>query len=158
MKSTVLLVPGVVTVTGFDVTGFPFPNRPIWLNGEGLQPGGWQIAVIEAAPGNSGVIDPPPGIVVGVVDTYCRLSPVSGDPFVSTAVTASGWVKLWFTVTLCVPPGGTLNEIEAGGHVEKNPAELPAFATLALIVVEPGCSAVATPFWSIDTTVEVCAW
>ena len=34
----------------------------------GLQVGGWQMAVIEAAPGKIGVMEPAPGIVLGVVD------------------------------------------------------------------------------------------
>ena len=63
---------------GFEVTGFPLPNRPIWLNGEGLQLGGWQTAVIAAAPGKAGVTVPAvtAGIVVGVVDSNSRLRPV----------------------------------------------------------------------------------
>jgi hypothetical protein len=52
---------------------------------------------------------------------------------------------------------GTVNAIEVGGHVEKKPAELPAFEIFAVITVDPGCCAVATPFWSIVTTDEVCA-
>ena len=67
-------MPGAVTVIGFEVTGFPLPNRPIWLNGEGLQLGGWQTAVIAAAPGKMGVTVPAAaaGIVVGVVDSNSR--------------------------------------------------------------------------------------
>jgi hypothetical protein len=52
---------------------------------------------------------------------------------------------------------GTLNAMDFGGHVEKNPAELPAFEIFAVITVDPGCCAVATPFWSIVTTDEACA-
>jgi hypothetical protein len=50
-----------------------------------------------------------------------------------------------------------LNAIDIGGHVEKNPAELPAFDIFAVMTVDPGCCAVATPFWSIVTTDGVCA-
>jgi hypothetical protein len=32
-----------------------------------------------------------------------------------------------------------LSVIDAGGQVEKNPAELPAFDRLDVIFVEPGC-------------------
>jgi hypothetical protein len=53
--------------------------------------------------------------------------------------------------------GGMLSVIEVGGHVEKNPAELPAFEMLAVITVDPGCCAVATPFWSIETIDDDCA-
>ena len=41
--------------------------------------------------------------------------------------------------------------------LEKNPAELPAFEIFAVMTVDPGCCAVATPFWSIVTTDGVCA-
>jgi hypothetical protein len=41
---------------------------------------------------------------------------------------------------------GMLSWIEVGGHVEKKPAELPAFEIFAVITVDPGCCAVATPF------------
>jgi hypothetical protein len=54
-------------------------------------------------------------------------------------------------------PLGTHKLIEVGGHVEKNPAELPAFDIFAVITVDPGCCAVATPFWSIVTTAGICA-
>ena len=72
-----------------------------------------------------------------------------------------GCVLFGFTTTLVaelrpVMPG-TLNAIEVGGHVEKNPAELPAFEIFAVMTVDPGCCAVATPFWSIVTTDGVCA-
>jgi len=36
----VLLVPGAVMLTEFEVTGFPLPNNPIWLYCEGLHAGG----------------------------------------------------------------------------------------------------------------------
>jgi hypothetical protein len=39
--------------------------------------------------------------------------------------------------------------IEAGGQVEKYPAEDPDPATDAVIYVVPGSAAVITPFWSI---------
>jgi hypothetical protein len=43
-----------------------------------LQPGGWQTAVIAAAPGKVGVTVPAAaaGIVVGVVDSNSRVRPV----------------------------------------------------------------------------------
>jgi hypothetical protein len=50
-----------------------------------------------------------------------------------------------------------LKAIETGGQVEKNPAELPAFEIFAVITVDPGCCAVATPFSSMVTTEAVCA-
>src|SRR3981189_2081199 len=101
MNRFVLLLPGAVTVTGFEVTGFPLPNRPIWLNGEGLQLGGWQTAVIAAAPGNVGVTVPPAaaGIVVGVVDSNSRVRPVRTVPFLSFATDVIGCVLFGFTTT-----------------------------------------------------------
>jgi hypothetical protein len=162
MYRFVLLGPGAVTVIAFEVTGFPFPNRPIWLNGEGLQLGGWHAAVIAAAPGKMGVTVPPAaaGIVVGVVDSNSRDRPVRIVPFISFATDVIGCVLFGFTITLFgFEPGipGTLSVIEVGGHVEKNPAELPAFEIFAVITVDPGCCAVATPFWSIVTIDAVCA-
>ena len=50
-----------------------------------------------------------------------------------------------------------VREIVLGGQVEKNPAELPAFEMFAVMTVDPGCCAVATPFSSIVTTDAVCA-
>jgi len=47
---------------------------------------------------------------------------------------------------------GELRVIEVGGQVEKKPAELAAFATLAEIRTEPGWLAVAIPFGSMATT------
>jgi hypothetical protein len=162
MYRFVLLVPGAVTVIGFEVTGFPLPNRPIWLKGEGLQLGGWQTAVIAAAPGKMGVTVPAAaaGIVVGVVDSNSRLRPVRIVPLMSFATDVIGCTLFGFTTTLLellpeIP--GTLNAIEIGGHVEKNPAELPAFEMFAVMTVDPGCCAVATPFWSIVTTDGACA-
>ncbi len=150
MNRFVLLVPGAVTVTGFEVTAFPLPNSPIWLNGEELQLGGWQTAVIAAAPGKMGVTVPPAaaGIVVGVVDSNSRVRPVRTLLFVSSTNDEIGCVLFGFTMTLGLLPEipGTLNVIDFGGHVEKNPAELPAFAIFAVITVDPGCCAVATPF------------
>ena len=137
----------------------PLQHAPDW----GLQPGGWQTAVIAAAPGKVGVTVPPAaaGIVVGVVDSNSRVRPVRTVPFLSFATDVIGCVLFGFTTTLVaelepVMPG-TLNAIEVGGHVEKNPAELPAFEIFAVMTVDPGCCAVATPFWSIDTTDGVCA-
>jgi len=48
---------------------------------------------------------------------------------------------------------GAFSVIEAGGHVEKEPAELAAFETFAEISTVPGWLAVAMPFWSMFTTV-----
>ena len=52
---------------------------------------------------------------------------------------------------------GTLSVMLTGGQVEKKPAELPALATLAVMTVEPGCCAVATPFSSMETMLLVWA-
>lgn len=90
MYNTVPLVPGEVTLTGFDTTGLPFPNNPIWLMGAGLQEGGSQIAKMDALPARVGVIVLPAGIVSGAVVTYWRFKPVNATPFVSTAVAISG--------------------------------------------------------------------
>ena len=65
-----------------------------------------------------------------------------------------GCVLFGFTVT-DVPGGGasgTLSWIDAGGHVENDPAELPACEMVALMIAAPGNCAVAMPFWSIVTT------
>ena len=106
------------------------------------------------------------GIVVGVVDSNSRVKPVRTVPFLSIAQEAIGCTLFGFTEMLVlggvelgghVPEGGMLSVIEAGGHVEKKPAELPAFEIFAVITVDPGCCAVATPFWSIVTIEAVCA-
>jgi len=54
------------------------------------------------------------------------------------------------------PPLGVVSVIDTGGQVEKKPAELPAFEIFAVITVEPGCCAVATPFSSMVTMEAVC--
>ena len=118
IHSCVLFAPGVVTLTGFEATGLPLPKRPIWLLGEGLQFGGWQIAVMEAAPGNVGVTVPveAAGIVVGVVERKSSARPVSVLPLISSAVAESGCVLFWLTVTLVRPPVlGTFSVMETGG-------------------------------------------
>jgi len=87
------------------------------------------------------------GIVVGVVETYSRFRPVIGRLFVSRTVAESGRGLFWLTVTGVVPDApGALRVMDAGGQVEKKPAELAALAMLAVMRVEPGWSAVATPF------------
>ena len=162
MYRFVLFVPGAVTVTGFDVTGLPLPNKPIWLNGEGLQLGGWQIAVIAAAPGKVGVTVPAEaaGIVVGVVDSNSSATPVRIAAVLVHHSCSDRLRIVWIhddAGRTAARDPGTLNVIEVGGHVEKKPAELPAFEIFAVITVDPGCCAVATPFWSIETTEEACA-
>src|SRR3981081_1029032 len=99
-------MPGAVTVIGFEVTGFPLPNRPIWLKGEGLQLGGWHTAVIAAAPGKRGVTVPAAtaGIVVGVVDSNSRLRPVRIVPFWSFATDVIGWALVGFPPRLLELP------------------------------------------------------
>ena len=49
---------------------------------------------------------------------------------------------------------GAVSVMDAGGQVEKKPAELAAFAMFAEINTDPGWFAVATPFGSILTTGE----
>jgi hypothetical protein len=68
------------------------PKRPIWLKEDGLQEGGWQMAVISAAPGKIGVTDPveAAGMVDGVVETNSRLSPVRIVPFMSLTTDVMG--------------------------------------------------------------------
>ena len=63
--------------------GLPLPKSPIAFWGDGLQVGGWQIAVIDAAPGKAGVMIPvdATGMVIGVVETKFRLRPVRIVPF-----------------------------------------------------------------------------
>ena len=91
------------------------------------------------------------------METYDRFTPVSVTPLVSFTVAVSDWVKFWLTETgavLALFEG--VRTIDAGGQVEKKPAELPAFERLELMIVDPGSCAVARPFWSIDTMVESC--
>ena len=96
------------------------------------------------------------GIVVGVVERKSSARPVSVLPLISSAVAESGCVLFWLTVTLVRPPVlGTFSVMETGGQVEKNPADEPAWVRFALMTVEPGCCAVATPFSSIVTTHEL---
>ena len=64
-------------------------------------------------------------------------------------------VRVGQAFAVVVEPG-VVSTIFAGGQVEKYPAELPAFEMLAVITVEPGCCAVATPFSSIVTIELVC--
>ena len=151
MYSTVAFVPGVMSVTPFEVMGLPLPNKPIWLNGAELQVGGWQTAVIVAAPGKVGEIDPPAAaIVVGLVETKVRFAPMIGTLLVSITVAVSGSVVLMATPAGPLPPVDNARVMLAGGHVEKKPAAppVPEFATFAVTIVEPGCCAVTTPFWS----------
>ena len=68
MYSTVPFVPGEMIFTGLEMTGLPFPNRPIWLYGDELQVGGSQMAKMEAAPARVGVIGEDPGTVSGEVE------------------------------------------------------------------------------------------
>src|ERR1700677_3563164 len=154
MYRSVLLMPGAVTWIAFEVIGIPFPFRPIWSSGDGLQVGGRQIAVIEAAPGNVGVTEAEPaGIVVGGVDTNVRGTPDRIVLFVSSTTALIGCVLFGPTVTE-VPGGGTsgtLSWIDLGGHVEKDPAELPASEIVALIPAGPGGLSRASPFLLIVT-------
>src|ERR1700722_18480452 len=100
-----------------------------------------------AAPGKVGVTVPPTaaGIVVGVVDSNSSATPVRTVPFLSITSDVIGCVLFGFTLMLGTHwfPLGMHNEIVVGGHVEKNPAELPAFEMLAVMTVDPGCCAVA---------------
>ena len=74
------------------------------------------------------------------------------------AVATSGCGLFWLTTTgLAVEPG-VVRVIDAGGQVEKKPAELAASATFAEISTDPGWFAVATPFWSMLTTGEIAVW
>ena len=83
-------------------------------------------------------------------------SPFRTVPFLSVVVVVIGCVLFGATETGPLTPGA-LNTMLTGGHVEKKPAELPAFEIFAVITVDPGCCAVATPFWSIVTMELLCA-
>ncbi len=113
-----------------------------------MQLSGWQMAEMAAAPANVGVIVLElAGMVVGVVETYSSVSPVMGLPLVSSTVAERGRGLFWLTVTGVDPlTPGAVSAIEAGGQVEKNPAELDELDVLALMRTEPGFCAVATPF------------
>src|SRR5436305_9577165 len=99
-----------------------------------------------------GVSGLPAGMVLGEVETYCRLRPVSATPLASTAVAVIACWLFWFTTTGLPFPPGALRVMETGGQVEKNPAELAALAKLAEMSTDPGWFAVATPLGSIVTT------
>ena len=94
------------------------------------------------------------GMVVGEVETYSSVSPVRGTLLVSTTVATSacGLFSLTTTGLLVVP--GVERAIDAGGQVEKKPAELAALEMLPEIKTEPGWFAVATPLESMLTTDE----
>jgi hypothetical protein len=157
MYSTVPLVPGVVIFTEFDVTGRPLPKSPIWLYADELQLGGWQMAEIDAAPAKLGVTDPPAlgETVDGTVETYSSDRPVRVAPRVSLTVATIGCGVFSLTTTGEPVVPGVDSVIEAGGQVEKMPAELAAFDMFAEIRTDPGWLAVATPFWSTLSTVEI---
>ena len=149
-----LLVPGVVTVIGFDVIGLPFPTGlpvppgalstgpPILLNGAGLQLAGWHCAVISAVPGKDGVTTPAvlTGIVVGVVEIYSKVKPVSGFPCVSSTVVVRDCGLFWFTTTLDPPNCGIVSWM-LQVHTSKKAAELPAFDRVEVMMVDPGACA-----------------
>ena len=97
----------------------------------------------------------PAGIVVGAVDTYSSERPVKVMPFVSRTVADKGCGVFRFTVAGEVLVPGTERAIDAGGQVEKYPVELAALAIFAVIKAVPGWFAVAMPFWSMDTTLDV---
>jgi hypothetical protein len=61
-------------------------------------------------------------------------------------VATSGCWLFWFTTIGLVVAPGELRVIDAGGHVEKKPAELAALETFAEISTDPGWFAVAMPF------------
>src|SRR5438270_12169492 len=111
------------------------------------------MAKIEAAPANVGVTTPEvdAGMIVGWVETYSRLRPVNATPFLSLIVASRGWLLFRFSGTRLAVVPAALSLIEVGGHVENTPAELAAFETFAVISVEPGCAAVATPLGSMLT-------
>ena len=97
------------------------------------------MAVIAVAPAKGGTTEPEPaGIVVGEVDTYSRFNPVSATPFVSTTVANRGCVLFWLMTTGLEVVPGAVRLIDAGGQVEKKPAELAAFDIFAEIKTEPG--------------------
>ena len=75
---------GAVGAGGGDVDGvrgdrLAVAEEPIWLSGDGLQVGGWQTAVMEAGAREDGRdgAGADAGMVVGVVETYSRVRPVS---------------------------------------------------------------------------------
>jgi hypothetical protein len=74
-----------------------------------------------------------------VVETYARFTPVIVTPLVSFTVARMDCWKFWFTTMSLLMVFGTLRVTVCGGHVAKNPAELPAFDRLELIIVAPGC-------------------
>ena len=134
-KGAVLFWPGVVTVMGFDVMGLPLPKRPIWLNGDGLQLGGWQMAVMEAAAGEAGRdgAAEAAGMVVGAVETYSRLRPVRMVPFVSVTMAVMGCVLFWLTTTWIARSAaalGTLNAMRRVGRWKRSRRKLAALEML----------------------------
>ncbi len=67
----------------------------------------------------------------------------------------------WLTVTVGTPFGSSVlfdavSAILAGGQVEKKPAVEPACDSEDVMMLEPGCCAVAMPFSSMVTMLLVC--
>ncbi len=112
-------MPGEVICTLLEVTVLPLPKRPIWLKGEVLQLGGWQMAVMEAEPGKVGVMAAEPApMVVGVVETYSSVRLVRGAPRVSTTVACRFSVVFWLTLAEVLVVPATASEMDAGGQTE----------------------------------------
>ena len=140
MYRTVLLVPGVAIFTEFEVIGLPFPNTPIWLYAEELQFGGWHIAVDRGRPRQSRGNAPVRAARDGGRRGGFVLERQAGECHVVRidCCGRNGWVLFWFTITGFVVVPGAVRLMDTGGQVEKNPAELAAFATLAEIRTDPG--------------------
>src|ERR1035438_5807369 len=91
----------------------------------------------------------------GSVDWYVRERPVRLFPWVSVTVVVKFCVTPWVMVP-AVLPLARVTEMDAGGQVEKYPAEEPEPATDAVMVVVPGCWAVMVT-WLVVVLVAVLA-
>jgi hypothetical protein len=78
-------------------------------------------------------------------------TPVMVLPLVSITVAVVGCGVFGATDTLVLPLAESV--IDFGGQVWKTPALELVPAMLAVINAEPGCLAVARPFWSMETMV-----
>ena len=111
-----------------------------------MQLGGRQNAFTAAVPGNTGVIDADDaGMAIGFVDVTVRFRPVSVTPLMSFTTAVNGSVVFGFTTTLPFTAFAVLMVIVDGGHTEINPAAETVCAIVAVTIVVPGATAVATP-------------
>ena len=125
-----LVLPGTITVTGLEEMESPVPFKPSSLMGAGLHSGGAQNAVTVATPGNAGVMEPLPVVVMsmGLVDSYSSERPVMSWPLVSVTMVVRFCATPCVTTPVELPLAGALQlvlplasaiQMDLGGQVEK---------------------------------------